>query len=173
MKLTVQNPSVSMGVISFQLIGYPSLEGLDELDGPLTLEIKKKSNRRSMDANAYCWALLDRLSAVMQEPAVDIYRRTIREIGGVSKMISIEDDAVAEWMRIWSLRGIGWSCDVLDAAGQPGYTWIQCYFGSSTYTTGQMARLINAIVQDCKAVGIETATPQEIEAYINDWRAKP
>ena len=36
------------------------------------------------------------------------------------------------------------------------------YYGSSTYDSKQMARLIDNIVQDCKAVGVETATPQEL-----------
>lgn len=36
------------------------------------------------------------------------------------------------------------------------------YYGSSTYDGAQMARLIDNIVQDCKAVGIETMTPDEL-----------
>ena len=35
-------------------------------------------------------------------------------------------------------------------------------YGSSTYDTAQMSRLIDNIVQDCKAVGIETLTPSEL-----------
>ena len=36
------------------------------------------------------------------------------------------------------------------------------YYGSSVYDTKQMSALIDHIVQDCKALGIETKTPAEI-----------
>ena len=38
------------------------------------------------------------------------------------------------------------------------------YYGSSTYDTQQMSLLIDHIVQDAKALGIETMTPAELEA---------
>lgn len=43
------------------------------------------------------------------------------------------------------------------------------YYGSSTYNTEQMSRLIDNIVQDCKAVGIETMTPAELAALKDAW----
>ena len=44
------------------------------------------------------------------------------------------------------------------------------YYGSSTFDTKQMSRLIDNIVQDCKAVGIETLTPQQLDALKEGWR---
>lgn len=46
------------------------------------------------------------------------------------------------------------------------------YFGSSTYDTAQMSRLIDLCVQDCKQVGIETMTPAELEALVERWDDK-
>lgn len=43
------------------------------------------------------------------------------------------------------------------------------YYGSSTFDTKQMARLIDNIVQDCKALGIETLTPQQLDALKEEW----
>ena len=51
----------------------------------------------------------------------------------------------------------------------PGCTNVILYYGSSTYDSKQMARLIDNIIQDCKAVGIETATPAEIDAMKARW----
>lgn len=45
------------------------------------------------------------------------------------------------------------------------------YFGSSSYDTVQMSRLIDLLIEDCKAQGIETATPDEIARYKEEWRA--
>ena len=35
--------------------------------------------------------------------------------------------------------------------------------GSSTYDTAEMSTLINGLVDECKDLGIETMTPQELE----------
>lgn len=43
------------------------------------------------------------------------------------------------------------------------------YYGSSTYDTAQMSRLINIIVEECKAQGIETRTPDEISKLVSLW----
>ena len=43
------------------------------------------------------------------------------------------------------------------------------YRGSSVYDNAQMSRLIENIVQDCKAVGIETLTPSELERLKEGW----
>jgi hypothetical protein len=32
-----------------------------------------------------------------------------------------------------------------------------------------MSRLIDAVVEDCKAVGIETMTPAELDALVSRW----
>ena len=43
------------------------------------------------------------------------------------------------------------------------------WYGSSVYDTEQMSRLIDAIVQDCRDVGIETMTPREMDALVSRW----
>lgn len=55
-------------------------------------------------------------------------------------------------------------------ANIPGYHNIRCFYGSSVYDTKQMARLIDLIVQECQQLDIETATPQEMERMMQEWR---
>ena len=69
------------------------------------------------------------------------------------------------WGSNWGHNGLGWIADTTESK-LPGCTNVILYYGSSTYDKSQMARLIDNIVQDCKAVGIETATPAEIDAGI-------
>lgn len=169
MRLTVEAPTVNVGTITFKIIGRPNLDELDGMTGILTLDVKKQSKKRSVDANAYCWLLLDKLSAVMRIPAAEIYRNTIREIGGVSQTVPIRNDAIPSWIKIWSSRGLGWVCEVLDACKAEGFSYVKCYYGSSVYDTKQMSRLIDCIVQDCKSVGIETMTPIELSGLLDRW----
>ncbi len=43
------------------------------------------------------------------------------------------------------------------------------YYGSSTYDTKQMSSLIDQLIFDAKELGIETATPQELARYKEEW----
>lgn len=43
------------------------------------------------------------------------------------------------------------------------------WYGSSTYDTEQMARLIDRVVEDCREAGIETMTPQQLAALKSQW----
>ena len=53
----------------------------------------------------------------------------------------------------------------------PGCTNVVLYYGSSTYDTKQMASLIDAVVEACKSVDIDVATPDEIAKYKEEWMA--
>ena len=133
-----------------------------------TCEIKERRKKRSLDANAYFWVLVDKLAAATGEKKEDIYRRSIREIGGVSDTVCVTDKAVNKLMEIWSSRGLGWFCESFQSK-IPGCTNITLYRGSSTFDTAQMARLIDNVIQDCDAVGIDTMTPKERALLLDDW----
>ena len=47
---------------------------------------------------------------------------------------------------------------------------IRAYYGSSTHSTKCMSRLIDHIVQDCKAVGIETLPPDKLSAMMAEYK---
>ena len=46
------------------------------------------------------------------------------------------------------------------------------YYGSSTYDTRQMSRLIDLVVEDCKDNGIETLPPEKLAAMVEKWGAQ-
>lgn len=67
-------------------------------------------------------------------------------------------------------NGLGWQTDTIPSKLE-GCTNVVLYYGSSTYDTEQMSRLIDIVVQDCKALGIETKTPDEIANMLSLWEA--
>lgn len=131
-------------------------------------ELKEFRQRRSLDANAYAWVLIDRLAEKTREPKTQIYRSYIREIGGNSETVCVLSGAVDSLISGWSKNGVGWVADS-GPSKIPGCTNVTLYFGSSTYDTRQMSRLIDLIVQDCKEQGIETLTPFELDAMKERW----
>ena len=48
--------------------------------------------------------------------------------------------------------------------------YLLCYYGSSTYSTVQMGRLIDLIVQDCKEQGIETEPESTVLGWLSKWK---
>lgn len=134
-------------------------------------DIKRHYNKRSLDANAYFWVLCGKLAAKIGLPPEEIYREYIRDIGDNYQIVPIRNDAVDQWIKAWRAHGIGWICDNLGPSKIDGYTNIICYYGSSVYDTAQMSRLINLLVEDCKAQGIETKTPDEIQRMVSLWDA--
>ena len=140
---------------------------LDE-DSDFELTIDKVKAKRSKDANRYFWELIGQLSAKVGIPSEDIYRVYIKDIGGNYEVVPIRNDAVEVWIKNWRQKGIGWQCEIIGDSKLTGYTNVICYYGSSTYDTRQMSRLIDLCVQDCKTQGIETATPQELALMIEN-----
>ena len=60
-------------------------------------------------------------------------------------------------------------CDILGESKLDGYTNVITYYGSSTYDSLQMSRLINLIQEDCKQYGIEVMTPAELALLMDGW----
>jgi len=130
-------------------------------DGIFDVEISPHKKKRSLDANAYCWKMLGDLSATTREPRTDIYRSFIREVGGNYETVCVMDAAVDKLRSGWEHNGLGWLTDTVPSKIE-GCTNVLLYYGSSTYDTTQMSRLINLVVDECKAHGIETLTPDEL-----------
>ena len=145
----------------------------DELkDYPVTITIRKARKHRSLEANAYCWILIDRISEKTGIKKRDVYRNAIREIGGVSEIMIVKLAAAETFIRIWESQGAGNQAEVLETEEETGWATIRIYYGSSTYDTAQMHRLIESLIQDAEALGIPTITPAEEERMLGNWSKK-
>lgn len=142
----------------------------DLKDKDLSVELKIFRKDRSLNANSYFWVLLDELCAKMRTSKEETYRRYIKDLGGNCETVCVKNKAVKKLCEGWEHNGLGWQTDTMSSK-LDGCTNVILYYGSSTYNTEQMSRLIDMVVQDCKAVGIETMTPAELAVVLNDWRA--
>ena len=143
---------------------------LDDMGGceKLSIEIKPFRPRRSLDANAYAWVLMDRLAEKMAMSKVDIYREYVKNIGGNSEIVCVQDKAVDKLCEAWESKGIGWQTETFESKLE-GCTNVILYYGSSTYDTAQMSRLLDLIIQDCKQLDIPTETPDMIARMKSLW----
>ena len=91
---------------------------------PGEYDIKKTRKKRSLDANAYAWRLINDISLATRISPEEVYR---------------------------------------------GYSNVFFHMGSSDFDTRQMSMLIDNLIQDCRALDIETRPQDEIEALLEAW----
>lgn len=134
----------------------------------LSIKMEKYREKRSLDANSYCFVLIDKLAQKLNLTKEEIYRKAIKEIGGVSEIVCVRNEAVKKLCEGWSRNGLGWQTDTMPSK-IGGCTNVILYYGSSAYDSRQMYSLIQNIINECKEQGIETRTPQEVEAMVALW----
>lgn len=128
----------------------------------LAVQIKEYRKKRSIDANNYFWLLCDAVAQKIDSTKEEIYRQKIKEYG-VFEIVPIKAEAVESFKAKWSKNGLGWFCEDMDGCKLEGFKRVMVYFGSSSYNTAEMQRLINSIVSDCHELGIPTMTPKEMQ----------
>lgn len=161
-------------VISFEVNEESALKDIDKISQLEKLKIKatKFREKRSLDANAYLWVLLHKLAGRTLIPAEDLYKRYISQFGRC-EVVRIQANAIKDFCDIWESRGIGWLTENMGpVTSDPRFYDIKCFYGSKTYDSCEMATLIDAAVEDCKTMGIDTLTPSEIERLKALWESQ-
>ena len=144
---------------------------VDELTSKdLTVTLKQYRKKRSLDANAFFWATVGDISAKLCIPPEEIYRELIRDVGDNCVIVPVKESEADRWRKNWESKGLGWICESMGRSKLSGYENQICYYGSSTYDTAQMARLIDLVVEEAKAQGIQPRlTAAERQAAIEMW----
>ena len=136
----------------------------------LSFKIGRYTESRTNDANRYFWVLCEKLAEKLNTTKIDIYLNSIKEVG-VFYDDEIELEKVQRRRKAWGMIGTGWLTERVDFSADGNKEIIRFYYGSSSYNKRQMSRLIDNVVQDCKAVGIETRTPEQLANLISLWEA--
>ena len=153
-------------------------EGFDDLkDKDVEVIIKKWGKRRSLDANAYAWVLINQIAAKLQEKEpkngwtpLEVYRAAVREVAGACKVHMVPVDDADEIFKDWTDMGMGFQVEPLGISDG----WIETLFwkGSHLFTSQQMSVLINILIQEANQQGIPTMPDDEARKMIGDWAVK-
>ncbi len=156
---------------------YQNLQKLNKLvetiaEGKqLKADIKQYRKRRSLDANAYCWILSQKIAEKIGNTKEYVYKKAIREVGQF-EIVPIKNDAVERWIKNWESKGLGWQSIVMGESKLEGYTNTINYFGSSVYNTKEMSLLLEELVYQAKELGIDTMTDTEKRELLDMWENK-
>lgn len=133
----------------------------------LDVTVKRYKERRSLNANSYMWVLLDKLAAKLNADREQLYLDYVKRYGlwcDVSLMLDKAQTIRTGWER----QGLGWKTEAIQRRGN--LLDVRLYYGTSSYNKEQMRRVIDAVVEDCKDMEIETRTPEEIESMLAAWK---
>lgn len=136
---------------------------------PGDYEILKKRKRRSLDANAYAWVLIGKIAEAVRMTPDEVYKREVREIGGASEIVCVQDKAVERLVELWENKGLGWQAEPFPSKVE-GCTNVRLHYGSSAYDTHQMSVFIDHLVQEAKSLDIETLTERELSLLKEEWK---
>ena len=134
------------------------------------LEVKEHRKKRSLDANAYAWVLINKLADALRITPKEIYRQAIQNVGGNYEILPVKSEAAEHFKQVWEAQGLGWPCVDMGKSKIDGYRNLRAYYGSSTYSTTQMAQLIDILLQDCRALDIEVKSDEEIASIMGAWK---
>lgn len=144
---------------------------LDVLQGKeLQAEIKPYKKRRSRNANAYMWELCTEISEATGISKEDVYRETIRQMNVYRDFPPMTEKEARTFQIGWGKLGTGWMTEQVDYAEDGERKIIRAYFGSSTYNTKQMSRLIDLLVQEAEELGITVISDKERALLVDEWK---
>lgn len=133
---------------------------LDE-DKVYDVEIKIHREKRSLNANSYCWKLCSEIASAINSDKDSVYLLMLKRYG-ISDLVPISNQVpIDDYIKYYDIE-----------SKTDKYTWYKIYKGSSKYDTKEMSVLLNGIVSECKEMGIPTKEDLEIERMVKEWESE-
>lgn len=136
-------------------------------DDLLRIRAVKYKQKRSLDANAYAWVLMTKIAnhPDISSSKEDVYEQMLQKYGTLYEdedgYITITVKKSVDMSKVdghWKF--------IKDNGKFASYLMIK---GSSEYDTAEMSHFIDRIAEEAKELGIETATPDELERMKQEW----
>ncbi len=131
-------------------------------DKEYQVEIKEYKKRRSLNANAYAWVLINKIANVMRLSKEDVYLNMLKHYGQ-SQIVSIVSDVnITGYFKYYEIIGTS-------TLNGKEFNHIKVFKGSSEYDTKEMSIFIDGIVEEAKQLDIETLTPDQLANLKAIW----
>ena len=125
----------------------------------LRLSVKRWKEKRSIDANAYMWALLSQMAAVQETSADELYEMYLQWYG----LPDVDDKGhivitIRSDIDISRIDGHWKFCKQSQDGKWKFYLRIR---GTSEYDSAEMSGFLDRIIEDANKMGIPTETPNK------------
>lgn len=159
----MHNPSTAKAVMQFECDSLSEAMRIYEQyqDKDIKLTIAKYHKQKTLNQNGYYWVLLNQLSIALKTTPQELHQNNV-----YSHSIPWTDEE-GRHLCISILKGIDppkiehlyWKW-IRDEGKCSAYMRIK---GTSDCNTEEMGLFLDDLIEECKEIGIETATPEELE----------
>lgn len=132
------------------------------LEEKLSLKVEKYKEKRSLNANNYAWKIITEIGNATRASKEEVYLLMLKRYGQ-SEMISVKAHIpITEYFKYCEEAGEGTVNGTL-------FKHYKIYKGSSEFDKQEMSIFIDGIIDEAKALGIQTETPDQIAKMKSLW----
>ena len=142
-------------------------------DLPVRVEVKQWRERRSLDANGYYWALLSQCADALKISKTRAHNLMLRRYGVVERMddqlvylVLPESEDAEETALEADAYHIKPTSQVKKGKDGRMFRTYLLLRGSSSYDSREFSALLNGLVDECKHLGIETRSQEELNSML-------
>ncbi len=131
------------------------IKWLFQQDREKIFEIKEHKEKRTLSQNAYCWKLINEIGNKLNKSKEEIYLQMLKDYGQSEVISMLSIISPIGYFKYYEEIGTG-------IVNNKEFTHYKIFKGSSEYDTKEMKIFIDGIIEECKQLGIETLTPEQI-----------
>ena len=133
-----------------------------QLDETKEYEVKEYKHKRSLNANAYYWVLVNKIADALNQSKEFIHLCMLKQYGQRYVLCVHYDTPIENLVKYYEQDGVRKQGDRL-------FKTYNVYLPSSEMNTYEMSKLIDGTVEEAQSMGIETMTPDEIAHLKAMW----
>ena len=127
------------------------------------VKIHKHRNKRSKNANSYCWEIIGKIANVVRLSKEEVYLNMLKHYGQSELVSVLSNIDVSGYFKYYEVAGTSY-------LNNKEFTHYKVFKGSSEYDSREMSILIDGIVQEATQLGIPTISDKELERLKGEWR---
>ena len=125
-------------------------------------EIERKKKKRSNDANAMAWAIINEIANVLRSDKDSIYLDMLKKYGQSDIISVVSSVDVKPYFKYYDEFGKG-------TVNGKEFTHYKVYKGSSEYDTREMSILLDGIIDEAKSLDIEVISESDRALLLAEW----
>lgn len=139
----------------------PEIDKLQEKKLSITAKIFRK--HRSLDANGLLWHCIGQIASEMRLDKWDVYLLMLKRYGKYT-YICVKPSVVEAVKLQWR------ECEEIGKVNINGQDAVQllCYFGSSTYDSKEFSVLLDGVIEEMKAIGLQPPLTGDIRRALEN-----
>lgn len=132
----------------------------------LVIRIEPERVKRSKDANACMWAMLNELAAKLRTTAEELYLNSLLKYG-VREYLAVIPEALPVLEKAFKMVKVIDKPPITVGNRKDALT-VAVYRGSSTYNTAEFSRLLDGIIEDAKEQGCQYISPADKDLMMKE-----